>query len=526
MSLEKKIKLLHSQARIKLCNANVCYNLWPRATGKTFAVGDRIEHLSEAMPCSQILLMSDSYDRIHDRILPNILNYFINEAGMVEGEDFVVHKKPPEHFDKPIIPLKKYDHVTSFRNGMALCEVSGKVEGSANAYNAQALIVDEAKYVKEENVGEVLNALRGAYTRFGHLSEYRSHWYFTDKFGENIKWLLNKKKLCDMQTVEAVIRLQVELLKVENQMAIAENEGRTGAYNYYEKIKRQFDAKLTAVRKNLVYYCEGLPYENIANLGEKYYRDLRRDLGDFQYRVSVENQDPDQVENCFYPALDRLRMYHKHMADIEDNAPLFVALDYNWRITPMVVAQYGKLPGNDYPTFNIVAGIHTLHPDGGIEATCKELGQMFKYKVNRTVVFCYDHTAIGKRADSEPYHEMTKKALYANRFDVIELYIGKAATHASRFEQFKKAMQKQGVGSLMFNEARCEYLLKSMQQAGTITSSGETKKDKSKEKLLSFPAEETTDYSEAFDILYTAYLSHNLANMTRPQAIGDGLGFR
>jgi len=31
-------------------------------------------------------------------------------------------------------------------------------------------------------------------------------------------------------------------------------------------------------RKEMVYYSDAPPYENIAHLGEKYFRDLKRDL--------------------------------------------------------------------------------------------------------------------------------------------------------------------------------------------------------------------------------------------------------
>src|SRR5438874_11568334 len=97
-----------SQSKVKLVNANVCYFIAPRASGKTHAIGDRIEQLNDAMPRSQIILFSDTFKRLEERIVPNILGYFINEAFMIEGEDFVVFKKPPDHFEKPLIPLKEF----------------------------------------------------------------------------------------------------------------------------------------------------------------------------------------------------------------------------------------------------------------------------------------------------------------------------------------------------------------------------------------------------------------------------------
>jgi len=99
---------------------------------------------------------------------------------------------------------------------MALCLASQQVPGSANAYNAQAMLVDEAKYIKEEVINtEALPALRGAFDYFGHLPEYRSHWYFSDKYGANIKWLLAKKRLSDPKKVNALIAIQLEVIRLE-----------------------------------------------------------------------------------------------------------------------------------------------------------------------------------------------------------------------------------------------------------------------------------------------------------------------
>jgi hypothetical protein len=47
-------------------------------------------------------------------------------------------------------------------------------------------------------------------------------------------------------------------------------------------------------RMDLVYYSDALPYENFENLGEKYFRDQKRDLSAYEYEVAIENKDPDK----------------------------------------------------------------------------------------------------------------------------------------------------------------------------------------------------------------------------------------
>src|SRR3954469_13143333 len=104
------IDLLDSQALIRVINANVTYCAWPRGGGKTTrGIGPHIQHLSEIMPRSQVLLFSDTYERLFDRIVPNIVHFLQSKLYLVEGIDFVLFKKPPDHWTKPLIPLTKFD---------------------------------------------------------------------------------------------------------------------------------------------------------------------------------------------------------------------------------------------------------------------------------------------------------------------------------------------------------------------------------------------------------------------------------
>lgn len=527
MEIEKEIRLNESQAKVKEVNPNIAYVMSPRGNGKTFIIGDRIEHLDDMMPRSQILLLSDTYKRLEEKIVPNICDYFINHAGMIENEDFVIYKKPPEHFVKPIIPLHKFEHVVSFSSGMALCLVSGNTEGDANAYNAQALLCDEAKFVKESHVKQASLVLRGSNKLFGELPEYRSKWFFTDKYpvpGSNIKWLLAKKEESGSpELIESIILLQRDVHFLEEAIETATSD----AEKYpYIKAHKELTDYLNAVRKELTYYCDGKAYENIANLGEKYYRDQKRDLTRFEYKIAIENEDPDVVENAFYAALNADQHYHKSMNDIDINKPLGIALDFNWRITPMAVAQYGKLPGRQHNTFNLVAGLHTLS-DGGIKQTCQAFSEQFSMMICKVVYFVFDQTAIGRSPSGDPFYKIVVDQLTVLGWVVIEIYIGAASKHDDRFKTFKIELAKTDEGAFLFNLFRCRFLLLSMQQAGATTASnGETKKDKSKEKKPGFPAEEATDYSEAFDILAWGLLQQNFLANTDTAADGAGLGFR
>jgi hypothetical protein len=517
------ITLNRTQTIVRMVNSNVTYIIAPRANGKTFMIGDRIEHLNDVMPRSQILLASDTYARLHERIAPNILNYFRDEAGMIDDEDFVAFKKPPAHWTKPLYPLNKFDHVISFSSGMAICLASQNVPGSANAFNAQALIVDETKYMEEVTINtEILPALRGARKQFGHLPEYRSHWYFTDKYGQNIKWLLAKEKLSNEKIAQAIVAKQSKIFELEAKLQTVSSSATK------VKIQHEINAieeKLQLVRRNMVYFCEAEAYENLEVLGKKYYRDLKRDLGKNQYAVSIENENPDKVENTFYPTLYKKKHYHQVMNDTNEHQPLIAAMDYQWKITPMVVGQWGILPGREVESFNIVNNVHTIHPSfhtaddesgeqlsGGIQNTVQAFCEYYKNRGDKTIYYCFDHTAIGRRPDGKSFKDIAVEKWIENDWTVIEIDMGKAPEHHDKHEAFKKILEEDQV---MFNDVRAWAVLKSIENAGTKKSGNKTKKDKDAEKKMNDPVEQT-DYSDAFDMLIWAVLEMHLVESYQP----------
>jgi hypothetical protein len=492
----KQAYLNRSQAMLHLINPNVAYCLWPRASGKTSGgIGPRIDHLSEVLPRSQILLVSDKFERIHDVLVPGIEQYWNDEIGLVEDWDYVRFKKPPEHFRKPLFPLNKYDHVISFASGVALCGVSLKVSGSANGFNAQALIGDEAKFFNEQKLKtEVLPAIRGGKKRFGELPEFQSKWYFTDKWGENIQWLLNKKKDIEWQKVEDVYALALEEQRLIKEMQqFRSNET---IYRYKNRIF-EISRLLTAMRKELVYYSDAQPYENLEVLGEKFYRDLKRDLTAYEYEVAIENKDPDRAVTPYYPDLGK-HHYYKSSSDCNPNKSLIIALDYQFKITPIVTAQFDRLNGSPYTSLNFIKSLHSLHPDG-MEAALKKWCDEFEKHPMKVVYYIFDHTAIGRSPWGKTFKDLVVTYLASRGWAVIETFTGDAPDHDIKYEELKKWFSCTTDGAIKINEITNTYLKKALEKTDVVMVNGKTKKDKSSEKSLTVPPEESTHYPDAFD---------------------------
>lgn len=115
-----------------------------------------------------------------------------------------------------------------------------------------------------------------------------------------------------------------------------------------------------------------------------------------------------------------------------------------------------------------------------------------------------------ERPHADSFSDTVMKRFKENGWRVVDQYIGKAPEHSERYQDFIPMFENEGDMAMRFNEAEAPFLLKSRQQAGAITAGKKTKKDKSKEKNLNYPAEEQTDYSEAADTLIWGVLKLNM----------------
>jgi hypothetical protein len=506
----KELRLNRSQALLALINPNIGYCVWPRAGGKTSGgIGPRVERLSEVMPRSQCLLVADTFERIAKVLWPSIENFLTEEMGLLPDVDYVVHKRPPEHWTKPLFVPAKYDHVISFATGFALCEVSLDVSGSGNGFNAQSLIGDEVKYFDEKKFrSEVRPAIRGGKNTkcklptgkdgtWGDLPEFQSMWFFTDKFpskGANIGWVLNKKSKVDQKSVDIIYTLQMEVLRLDQ-----ETQGMSESTKYRAQQQiAAYEEIMMFHRRDLIYYSDALPYENIDNLGEKYYRDLKRELPKYEYETAIENKDPDKAITPFYPDLNDEHFYESPI-DYNPNKSLIIAADYQFSIAPIVVAQHDQLDDSVYTTLNFVKSLHTLHPIG-LAAAVKKFCELFIDHPDRHVYYVFDQTAIGRSPHGKTFKDLVVDELVLNDWSVTEVYTGDPPDHDIKEQRFKYWLNCRTDHAIRINKLKNQFLKVSLEKASAITVNGKTKKDKSSEKENSkVPPEEATHYSDVFD---------------------------
>lgn len=527
----KESNLNRSQALIHIINANVTLFVGPRATGKTSGgIGPRIVHLSEIMPRSQIGLVADTYERIEKSLLPGLEAYWNEELGLLPDVDYVVNKKPPDHWTKPLYIPKKWDRVVSFASGFILAQISLAVEGSANGFNLQAVIGDEVKYWNEKKFkSEVNPAIRGGRKYFGHLAEFQSKWFFTDKYpskGANIHWVLDKKKECNQEHVDIVYTMQLKVYELEKERDQAKRDNKTKLYYEKKKEIEEYEDALNEMRKDLVYYCDALPYENIDVLGGKYYRDQKRDLSTYEYDVAIENKDPDKAIKPFYPDLNE-QHYYEDPFDCDPNKPLIIALDYQYSIIPLCVSQYNQLSDSAYTTLNFIQSLHVLEPLG-IEAVLNLFCEKYKHHATKVVYYTFDQTAIGRSPHGKTFKDIVIDHLTTNGWSVTDVYMGDTPDHEIKYEKIKYWLNAVGDKAIRINKLTNEHLKTSLQMApAIIDSKGRTKKDKSSEKENSgTPPEKATHYSDVFDQVIWSALELELVPLTDDPGMDIVIGGR
>ncbi len=511
MDESKTILMNRPQILLHLINANKTYCLWGRATGKSNGgLGPRSIHLMNTMPGAQIGLVAPSYVMAFKQIINNIAGFWQNEMGLLEGENYVIGKRPPVDWPRPLLPVQDFKYVISFDNGSVMPILSLEVEGSGNGFNLQALLGDEAKFFNEKRLKEIIRGLRGGYKKFGHLPEFQSQWYFTDKYDGDIEWILAKRKLQDDRVIKAVLAMQLEV----NRLLISGDDSPET-----KRLINRYTKLMNERRKDLVFVSEAGAEENREILGDKFFQDQKELSTDIEYDVAINNLDPDKVENSFYPDLAE-RHYYTIANDVDPGRPLIIAADYQWRISPIVTAQYGVLPGENELSFNIVYSCDELHPKGLVDAVdlwCNH----FKLHIDKTVYYMFDKTAVGKSPSTKPFFEVVKERLQFNGWNVVLQNMGETPKHDDKFKMISRHLKGvTGRPPVRINALRNEHLIRSMNLTKAMTYFGKTSKDKSSEKNMSIPARKSTHYSDVIDMLLYSCLELKMVQMNNSAGFG------
>ena len=471
-----------------------------------------------AMPRSAGAMLSPTYGKLLQNTLPAVANA-LDRLGYKRNVHYFVGRKAPAkmNFKTPVIEPFDYDHVMSWYNGSILHLVSFDRPMSVNSMSLDYVFGFEAKYLDYDKIkSEVLPANRGNISLFKHCPWHHGQVYSTDMpTTKRGSWILEKKKEMNPELIKHILRLYEYYAKYK----AAADKNNPMEYNSIMAGKTLKD--LNALRSKATFYAEYNAFDNIEILGDKFIRDMKRDLPPLLFRTSILNERISKIPNGFYSWLDDRHFYPNiylsnvelaHFdfksagascardADLIDSMPLEIACDYNAAICNLIVSQ---LHGNKHRTVNQFF----VKTPRKLRDVVTDFCKYYNTRVNRDIIYYYDSTAIPMSASSnETFADEVISVLESFNFRVTPSYIGQPARHALKHLQMDDA----GKGDTRyltpeFNEEKCETLRLAMQQTGIRKGPNGFEKDKTSEKRQDSPEdpdELKPHVTDAWDTLF------------------------
>jgi hypothetical protein len=530
--MDKKLHFNKPQLKSMLIGAGSEMVVAGRGTGKSEGIlaPKSAQCYLGTMPRGTGVAVSATYSQAFTRTLPGLIAGWQN-LGYIMDHHFLVGRKPSEKWKKmwnwkgPYRPPLDYKYFISWFNGGGCHIISQDRKGSSNGITIDWIIGDEAKLLSEEKLKtELFPANRGLIPAFACNPYHHGLTFTTDMpVGSSGRWILDKINDMDKEAVNQIWQLQVARYKLNHFLKSANKGQQT-------EIKKQItiiDDELRQLRKGLLYYQEASTLENIHALGIDYIKQQLRDTTQFQFDTQILNLRPLKLENGFYPDFDEEQ--HGYFSENEDyfdattidysnpqfdcrkdkdlnmDAPLHIALDYNRRIHPLLVVQ-------DYPDeIRFLKGMHALYPNK-LDAAVTEFCNYYRPMRRRLVYYWYDHTAVGEDRQTRICDEVMA-ILRRHKFVVKPMYMGKAPNHEKKYRMWGNLLTANGTYKkrVTFNRENCDKLILSMYNSQAERRKDGFGKDKTTEHDSNVPAEESTHYSDTADQLVTGILESGLS---------------
>ncbi|MEP7111196.1 MAG: hypothetical protein ABI760_24585 [Ferruginibacter sp.] len=530
--MKKRIHYNKPQLRSMIIGAPTEVLIAGRGTGKTIGVlaPKSAQSYFKTMPRGTGVILNATFTQAFTRTLKELIRGW-QMIGYVMDHHFLVGTRPSEKWKKkwnwqgPFAPPLDYKYFISWYNGAVAQIVSQERVGSSNGISIDWIIGDEAKLLNEVKLKtELLPANRGIIPAFAGNPYHHGMTLTSDMpIGTAGRWLLDKINDMDQAAVNDIWKLQVAKFQLANLYY-----PKTNAADRKEIDKQIIiiDEEINSIRKGLLYYHEASTLDNIHALGVDYIKQQIRDTSTFQFDTQILNLRPLRLEDGFYPDFDE--NFHGYFAedeqyfdnriidpfnanldcrkdkDLNTNGPIHIALDYNRRIHPLVVVQ------DNGREIRAVNGLHSLYPEKLKEAL-KQFNTYYKTHKRKLIYYWYDHTAVGGENETEKCQDVIE-ALEKENWIVIPMYIGKAPGHETKYRMYGHFLTEDGKYDkvLRINRENCKSLILSVGMSAAEQRKDGFGKDKKSEHDPNFPAEESTHYSDALDMIIWGMLESNL----------------
>ena len=521
------------QRLTQLIGANISVIVAGRRTGKTDSIAAPfVLRNMQRMPGSTGGIVVPTFKHGLTNTLPGLFAAW-KRWGFIRGVHYVIGRKPPKTFAKPIIEPAEYEHVISFYNGSCAVIISQDRPGSSNSLTLSWLLIDEAKFIDYNRLKEeTLPANGGIKSHFGKHSCNHSILILSDMpQTQKGSWFLHYKDKMDVEVIRGIEGLIYDIWKLKERMKALKKSGKDVPKAMVYQLRHK-DKQLNQLRSVATYYKEYSSIENLQLLGENYIRQMKRDLTPLTFQTSILCQRIGIAKDGFYSSM---REKHKYDAsnfeyldqvaqsfyedenngqwsmlngqfdsradrDCNPLAPICIGMDYNANINWIVAGQPSGRRLNVLKSFYVKF-------ERKLPALIDDFCSYYQFHQNKTVVFYYDTTALGSNyaVNEQDFrwviiHEFERHGWTAN-----DVYLGNPMRHDEKYLLINQAFAGKQRLMPFFNRQNNDDLILAIQAAGVTRGRNGFHKNKAGEKLAESEEdllEHRTDGTDAFDTLF------------------------
>ena len=525
-----KVYFNKPQRLTQLIGANISVIVAGRRTGKTDSIAAPfVLRNMQRMPGSTGGIVVPTFKHGLTNTLPGLFAAW-KRWGYIRGVHYVIGRKPPKTFAKPIIEPAEFEHVISFYNGSCAVIISQDRPGSSNSLTLSWLLIDEAKFIDYNRLkDETLPANGGIKSHFGRHSCNHSILILSDMpQTQKGSWFLHYKEKMDVEVIRAIEGLVYDIWKLKERMKSLKASGQEIPRAWIYQLRHK-DRQLNQLRSVATYYKEYSSIENLQLLGENYIRQMKRDLTPLTFQTSILCQRIGIAKDGFYSSMKERHKYDASnfeyldevaqsfyaeneaqsfsgeldcRADRDCNplAPICIGMDYNANINWIVAGQPSGRRLNVLKSFYVKF-------ERKLPSLIDDFCQYYAFHQNKTVIFYYDTTALGSNyaVNEQDFRWVIIHEFERHGWQVIDVYLGNPMRHDEKYLLINQAFAGKQRLMPFFNRQNNDDLILAVQAAGVSRGRNGFHKNKAGEKLAETEEdllEHRTDGTDAFDTLY------------------------
>ena len=540
----KKIYFNNPQRLTQLIAANTSVIVAGRRTGKTDSIAAPFALRNmQRMPGSTGGIVVPTFKHGLTNTLPGLLAAW-KRWGFVNGIHYVVGRRPPKSFKRPIIEPNDYEHVISFYNGSCAIIISQDRPGSSNSLTLSWLLVDEAKFIDYQKLkDETLPANGGIKSHSGRHSCNHSIMILSDMpQTQKGSWFLHYRDKMDPELIRTIEGTVYEIWRIKERVRTLSNS-QSPVPDYLKGYLRRLDRNLNQMRSVAVYYREYSSIENLQLLGENYIKQMKRDLTPLTFQTPILCQRIGIAKDGFYSSMREGHKYNasdfefldekfksgewsvesgvefdasggslslsalrsplstcKSDADVNPDAPICIGMDYNANINWIVAGQ------PDGRRLDVIKSFYVKF-ERKIPEVIADFCTYYAEHRCKTVVYYYDATALGSNyaVNEQDFRWVVVHEFERHGWNVEAVYLGNPMRHDEKYLLINQGFAGKQRLMPFFNRQNNDDLILAIQAAGVSRGRNGFRKDKGGEKLAESEEdllEHRTDGTDAFDTLY------------------------